>query len=327
MTEHEIKTKLRRAYENATPDILDSVLNDNEQRREVKMSENKKTPARRPWLKYIAAAACLCILIGGALGIHGIRLDRAVNATVSLDVNPGVEISVNRKDRVLDVKPLNGDGEIILADMDLSGTKLDVAVNALIGSMLKNGYINEKANSILISVDTSDTARGERLQKQLSEEASRLLSAENLDPSVISQTVNADDGLKELASEYNISAGKVRLINELIAQDATRSFEQLAKLTINELNLLLRSTGKTETGLDITGSASDGAYIGSERAAQLAFEHAGVSAAAAEALEIEMDYENGKMVYEVEFLAGGYEYDYDIDAATGAVLKCEKERR
>ena len=33
------------------------------------------------------------------------------------------------------------------------------------------------------------------------------------------------------------------------------------------------------------------------------------------------------MVYEVEFLAGGYEYDYDIDAATGAVLKCEKERR
>ena len=37
MTEHEIKTKLRRAYENATPDILDSVLNDNEQRREVKM--------------------------------------------------------------------------------------------------------------------------------------------------------------------------------------------------------------------------------------------------------------------------------------------------
>ena len=325
MTEHEIKTKLRRAYENATPDILDSVLNDNEQRREVKMSENKKTPARRPWLKYIAAAACLCILIGGALGINGIRLDRAVNATVSLDVNPGVEISVNRKDRVLDVKPLNGDGEIILAGMDLSGTKLDVAVNALIGSMLKNGYINEKANSILISVDTSDTARGERLQKQLSEEASRLLSAENLDPSVISQTVNADDGLKELASEYNISAGKVRLINELIAQDAARSFEQLAKLTINELNLLLRSTEKTGTGLDITGSASDGAYIGAERAAQLAFEHAGVSAAAAEALEIEMDYEDGKMVYEVEFLAGGYEYDYDIDAATGAVLKAEKE--
>ena len=373
MTEHEIKTKLRRTYENAAPDILDSVLNDNEQRREVKMTENKKTPARRPWLKYIAAAACLCILIGGALGINGIRLDRTVNATVSLDVNPGVEISVNRKDRVLDVKPLNGDGEIILAGMDLSGTKLDVAVNALIGSMLKNGYINEKANSILISVDTSDTARGERLQKQLSEEASRLLSAENLDPSVISQTVNADDRLKELASEYNISAGKVRLINELIAQDAARSFEQLAKLTINELNLLLRSAEKAETGLDITGSASDGAYIGAERAAQLAFEHAGVSAAAAEALKIDaatgavlkcekefkgespaatisasdalrialehagvaaaeaketktdLDTDDGVAVYEVEFLAGGYEYEYDIDAATGAVLKAEKE--
>lgn len=54
---------------------------------------------------------------------------------------------------------------------------------------------------------------------------------------------------------------------------------------------------------------------------------AGVSDAAAEALGIEMDYEDGKMVYDIEFLAGGYEYEYDIDAATGAVLKAEKERR
>ena len=41
-------------------------------------------------------------------------------------------------------------------DMDFSGSSLDVAVNAIIGSMLQNGYLNELANSVLISVDNND---------------------------------------------------------------------------------------------------------------------------------------------------------------------------
>lgn len=38
-----------------------------------------------------------------------------------------------------------------------------------------------------------------------------------------------------------------------------------------------------------------------------------------------LDHENGRLVYEVEFIAGGMEYEYDIDAATGEVLKFEKD--
>lgn len=41
---------------------------------------------------------------------------------------------------------------------------------------------------------------------------------------------------------------------------------------------------------------------------------------------IELDTENGVMVYEVEFKSGGYAYDYDIDAKTGKILKNEKEQ-
>ena len=67
--------------------------------------------------------------------------------------------------------------------------------------------------------------------------------------------------------------------------------------------------------------------ISASDALRAALEHAGVSAAAASGVKTDLDIDDGKAVYEVEFLAGGYEYDYDIDAATGAVLKCEKERR
>ena len=42
--------------------------------------------------------------------------------------------------------------------------------------------------------------------------------------------------------------------------------------------------------------------------------------------KVELDYENGRKVYEVEFYKGGVEYEFDIDAETGAILDFEKDR-
>ena len=42
-------------------------------------------------------------------------------------------------------------------------------------------------------------------------------------------------------------------------------------------------------------------------------------------MDIELDDEDGTLVYEVEFKSGGMEYSYEINAATGAILKHETE--
>lgn len=66
--------------------------------------------------------------------------------------------------------------------------------------------------------------------------------------------------------------------------------------------------------------------IGVSAAKNAAFKHAKVKASDAWDVEVDLDTENGKLVYEVSFSAGGYEYDYDIDAYSGKVLRSEKER-
>ena len=38
-----------------------------------------------------------------------------------------------------------------------------------------------------------------------------------------------------------------------------------------------------------------------------------------------LDWDDGRVRYEVEFYAGNTEYDYDIDATTGAVLAYDRE--
>lgn len=52
----------------------------------------------------------------------------------------------------------------------------------------------------------------------------------------------------------------------------------------------------------------------------------GTALAAGAIVEKELDYEKGKLVYEVEAEQDGYEYEYEVDATTGEVLEKEKER-
>ena len=325
MTDRELNEKLRQAYEHATPDVLDAVLSDcNEQKgRVVSMTTEKKKNA---WLRpLIAAAACLCLLLGGGFGLKSYRVNHMVDATVSLDVNPSVELQVNQKERVLNVKAMNEDGRIIVGDMDLSGSSLDVAVNALIGSMLQNGYLNELANSILISVDNDDPVRGADLQARLSAEVDRLLQTDSFSASVLSQTVVRSSELQQMAEQYGITLGKAQLIQDILSRSTLHTFDELAPLSINELNLLLGKETAAATQVTVVGTASEKGYIGEAKAKAVALERAGVTESELLLYKIGMDTHNGTMVYDVEFTTDSYEFDCDVNAKTGEIVKFEKE--
>ncbi|MGN1418709.1 MAG: PepSY domain-containing protein, partial [Acutalibacteraceae bacterium] len=51
----------------------------------------------------------------------------------------------------------------------------------------------------------------------------------------------------------------------------------------------------------------------------------GLTASDYKIFEIEMEIENSKAVYEVEFVANGIKYEYEIDAVTGDVLSFSSE--
>ena len=325
MTDRELNEKLRQAYEHATPDVLDAVLSDcNEQKgRVVSMTTEKK---KKTWLRpLIAAAACLCLLLGGGFGLKSYRVNHMVDATVSLDVNPSVELQVNQKERVLNVKALNEDGRIIVGDMDFSGSSLDVAVNALIGSMLQNGYLNELANSILISVDNDDLVRGADLQARLSAEVDRLLQTDSFSASVLSQTVVRSSELQQMAEQYGITLGKAQLIQDILSRSTLHTFDELAPLSINELNLLLGKETAAATQVTVVGTASEKGYIGEAKAKTVALERAGVTESELLLYKIGLDTHNGTMVYNVEFTTYSYEFDCDVNAKTGEIVKFEKE--
>ena len=325
MANKDTEQKIRQAFSNTVPDIRDSILSDCKSQKGaviIMTDTNKRTFSPR---RLAGIAAAFLLLIGGMAGFRTYRANYSVASTVSLDVNPSIEIQVNKKEEVLAVNPRNEDAQIVVGDMDFKGSNLDVAVNALIGSMLRNGYLNELANSILISVDNQDPAKSTELQERLANEINAVLQSGTFDGAVLGQSISADSKLRELADTYGITLGKAQLIQQITQQSAFYSFEDLVPLSINDLNLLTESGNLNLTNVNSLGTASDKAYIGQEKAKQAAISHAGASADKLTEYEIELDFEHGVMVYEVEFKCEGFEYDYEIDAVTGAVLKSEKE--
>ena len=318
MKNMDIETKVRQAYEHATPDVLSSVLSDcREQKGTVIIMKERKVN----WTRKIGAvAAALALVVGLGAGAVFYRNDRAVAASVSLDVNPSVELLVNRKDRILEVNANNEDGKKILGNMDLTGSDLEVAVNAIVGSMVRSGYLNEAANSVLVSVDSKDAQAGSQLQEKLAQVISLSLEGDAFSGAVISQRVESSNALQAKADEYDISLGKASLIDQITAQDSRYRFEDLAALSINELKLISQSSSVELEHANQVGTASEKGYIGREAALQAAVNQLQASPEDISYKEIEMDFDDGVMVYEVEFILDGYEYDIEVDAKSGAVL-------
>ena len=66
--------------------------------------------------------------------------------------------------------------------------------------------------------------------------------------------------------------------------------------------------------------------ITEKQALDAALKHAGFTEDQLDFVKkVELDWEHGKKVYEIEFYKGGYEYEFDIDAASGSILKYKKD--
>ena len=322
MKNKEILSRLSEEIRNATPDISNRLsLSPREKRTEViKMSKSNKI---KKWI--IGASAAAVIALAAGIGFAGNQYF-SVATVIGIDVNPSIELRINKNDTVVKALALNSDAQIILDEMNLKGVDCDVAVNALIGSMLKHGYIDELKNSILISVDNPDARKSAELEERLMNEINSILSGSSVEPAVMAQSVSDDASLKSLAEQYGISVGKATLIQKICNADPTKTFESLAGLSVNDLYLIAETKSISSEGSVTQGSPSSASYITADEAEQAALSHAGISASDVSFITCELDFDDGIMVYEVEFISGSTEYDYDINALDKSVLKFSTER-
>ena len=318
--------KIAAAFRAVTPDLKSALLSETGETKKgdtAMNTERKPEKKKTPWGAFGALAAALLLVLGLGFGAKLISArDPDPAARIMIDVNPSIALLLDRSDRVISAEAKNDDGAKVLADMDLAGTDVKVALNAIVGAMLRQGYLSELANSVLITVDSADEGRGLRLRDSLSADARDYLQSSGFDCSVLSQVLESG-GDSAAAEEYGISPGKALLIARLAAANPRYDIKGLSALSIHELSLLLEH--HAIAGVRASGQSSEKAYIGREAAEEIALLHAGVSRAVAARLRSELEYEGGSLIYEVEFEAQGKEFEYDVDAVSGEIRKVETE--
>lgn len=91
----------------------------------------------------------------------------------------------------------------------------------------------------------------------------------------------------------------------------------------NENTTKSQQNNVTVPGITHSGTASEKAYISRSKALEIALSAANLTKSQLTHCEIDLDFEDGKMVYDVELKVGYKEYDFEIDAVTGEILKKE----
>ena len=204
----------------------------------VRRIERKSTsPGFKTVMQLAAACVALILLVGGIFYYRG---NLMVDSLVDLDVNPGIELLTNQKNRVLEAYATNGDGDKVLSGMDLHNVDLQVALNAIVGSMVQQGYMTKDTKGVLVTVQNKDQKKAETLRKLVVKEMEIALSTEDMNAAVFHQVISIqNNNASAFARKNNISLGKAVFVLNLANKARSLNAKELAKMKISEIAKLV----------------------------------------------------------------------------------------
>ena len=163
----------------------------------------------------LSAAACLLLLV--CLGLWRVYFTPV--SVISIDINPSLELELNRFDRVLSVEGYNEDGQALADSLDLRFLNYQEALEQVLSSdtvvscLAQNEYLS-------IAVVDDNTQRQETLLAGV-------------------QACTADSTDLEAAHHLGLSYGKYQAYLELRALDPDITPQEVQNMTMREIRQLI----------------------------------------------------------------------------------------
>jgi len=247
MKQENMEKELQEAVQNLIPnDLFTRITAELDSKEEgakmekvlVRRIERKSTsPGLKTVMQLVAACVALVLVVGGIFYYRG---NLMVDSLVDLDVNPGIELLTNQKNRVLEAYATNGDGDKVLSGMDLQNVDLQVALNAIVGSMVQQGYMTKDTKGVLVTVQNKDQKKADNLRKLVVKEMEIALSTEDMNAAVFHQVISSqNNNASAFARKNNISLGKAVFVLNLANKASSLNAKELAKMKISEIAKLV----------------------------------------------------------------------------------------
>ena len=170
----------------------------------------------------------IIISVGILLLITGYLLwNNRVISTIILEINPSLEIRLNKNNKVVRVVPLNDDAKEIVKGNSI-GKDLEHTLDIIIGNMIEKGYVKDGNISILLY--SEGNVDNDMIGNYIYEKSNE----KEFHASII-HISNISEEDKALAKKYNISIARASYVNEMIKDNPNLDIEVLKDKSVNEL--------------------------------------------------------------------------------------------
>ncbi len=183
------------------------------------LRQQRKRVRDRRIRRYALAAACLCLMLTAA----GYTIYKRPVSYISIDVNPSVELGVNRFGRVVEVDAYNRDGEELLKQAALKHVPYLKAIRRLLAD---EGYLGYLAEDSRVFITVISDSREKILEEIREDELTGRYGA---------RTYTSDLTCREEAHRQSMSFGKYRACLELSRYDESVTVEDCHGMSMGEI--------------------------------------------------------------------------------------------
>lgn len=194
----------------------------------VTLPEKRRTPRLRAMC---LAAACLILMV--SLSALGYRSYTAPVALISLDVNPSIELEVNRYGRIISSSSYNAEGKEILAESSLKNESFSKGLQVLLTGRLKL-YL-QQSPFITYSVQSDSNVQKEKLLSELKNATNALNLMPALDTQIEADYYVVDAPQVAAAHSHHVTAGKYATLLELQQLMPDIEIEEYSHCSIGEI--------------------------------------------------------------------------------------------
>ena len=280
-------------------------------------AESEANTKRKPgWAKLGIMAACLALVLCTGIATNAIR-SNATAGIFTMDVNPSVEYTIAKSGSVKNVRCLNSDAENALSDVALGKQSVETALTRTVAAYEACGYMENGEATVLISFDSRLDANAE-LKASLSAEIRKALEQTDVVGTLVFHselTENAEAA--KIAEEFHVSLGRADWI--LTAANKTGlPTDEVARMSLDELLKFQEVSG--------ISSVSVSKFISLEEAKKIALKDAKLDELTQKIVftREELNRNQGKPCYLLEFYTGTNQYFYQIDAKSGSIIYAGK---
>lgn len=196
------------------------------------------SPHNRTLYRRLAGfAACLLLLLflGGGCYLYFVP-----TAAISIDINPSIELEINRFNKVVKVNGCNDDGKELAAELDIRFLNYSQAVEEILNNPEIVDLLSQ--DELLAITVVSDQEQSEKMLSEL-----QVYTAGN--KNVYCCAANSDEVAE--AHEVGLSYGKYRAYLELRGLDDNITPEQINDMSMREIREMIRALsgdGQTNGG-------------------------------------------------------------------------------